>query len=148
MAGRNDWFNRNPYRPGGAFYYTNPMEDPIAQRENREREIARLEARHRPPNDNRSHQTARPRRPTARDREEFAPWDVRAIREVYDQTQHQFAHMIGISVGTLRNWEQGKRWPQGPARALLRIMAADPNAVRKVLANNRCHEWPVAKWID
>lgn len=81
-------------------------------------------------------------------REEFAPWDVHAIREAYGQTQQQFALMIGISVDTLRNWEQGKRWPQGPARALLRIAAANPDAVRKVLVDNRIHDEVFAKWMD
>ncbi|MEZ5316178.1 MAG: helix-turn-helix domain-containing protein [Vicinamibacterales bacterium] len=56
--------------------------------------------------------------------------------------QEQFARMLGISVGTLRNWEQGKRCPQGPARALLRIAAADPEAVSKVLRWNR------SRWTD
>ena len=138
MAGRNNWFNRNPFRPGGPYYYTNPMEDPIARRENRQRQLALIEGRPR----------RGQHRPTPRDRQEFAPWDIRAIREVYEQTQHQFAHMIGISVGTLQNWEQGKRHPQGPARALLRIAAADPDAVRKVLANNRGYDRPEAKWME
>ena len=45
--------------------------------------------------------------------------------------------MIGISRETLRNWERGRRWPQGPARALLRIAAADPDIVAAVLVLNR-----------
>ena len=45
--------------------------------------------------------------------------------------------MIGISKETLRNWERGRRWPQGPARALLRIAAADPDIIAAVLVRNR-----------
>jgi putative transcriptional regulator len=45
--------------------------------------------------------------------------------------------MMGISRETLRNWERGRRFPQGPARALLRIAAADPDVVAAVLVLNR-----------
>lgn len=55
--------------------------------------------------------------------------DVRAIRKGYKLTQEQFAHLLGISVGTLRNWEQGRRRPEGPARVLLRVAARHPEAV-------------------
>lgn len=41
--------------------------------------------------------------------------DIRQIRERYQLTQEQFAVMLGISVRTLRNWEQGRRIPEGPA---------------------------------
>jgi putative transcriptional regulator len=41
--------------------------------------------------------------------------------------------MIGVSVATLRNWEQGRRHPEGPARALLRVTAEDPDAVARAL---------------
>jgi putative transcriptional regulator len=41
--------------------------------------------------------------------------------------------MIGVSVATLRNWEQGRREPEGPARALLKVVAAMPKAVEKAL---------------
>jgi len=76
-------------------------------------------------------------RPRARDRREFEPIDVREIRRQFDQTRRQFADMIGISHETLRNWERGRRWPQGTARALLRIAAADPDVVAAVLVRNR-----------
>ena len=124
------------------------MEDPIALREHRERELALLIAEYRARNGNQSRQPAPARRRTARDRQEFAPWDVKAVREVYEQTQAQFAQMMGISVRTLRNWEQGTRFPQGPARALLRLAAADPDAVRKVLSYNRVRERAEAKWME
>ncbi len=63
----------------------------------------------------------------------FKPDDVRAIRDRLDVTQAEFAMMIGVSVATLRNWEQGRRVPEGPARALLRVAAADPEAVAHAL---------------
>jgi putative transcriptional regulator len=75
-------------------------------------------------------------RPRARDRREFHPVDVRDIRRKFAQTRGQFATMIGISRETLRNWERGRRCPQGPARALLRIAAADPDVVAAVLVRN------------
>ena len=76
-------------------------------------------------------------RPRARDRREFHPVDVRDIRRKFAQTRGQFAAMIGISRETLRNWERGRRCPQGPARALLRIAAADPDVVAAVLVRNK-----------
>ncbi len=68
---------------------------------------------------------------------EFAPVDVLDIRARFHATQAEFARMIGISVETLRNWEQGKRRPQGPARALLRVAAANPTAVADALLRFR-----------
>ena len=64
----------------------------------------------------------------------FRPADVRAIRERLDVTQTEFALMIGVSLATLRNWEQGRRVPEGPARALLRVAAANPAAVITALS--------------
>jgi putative transcriptional regulator len=55
--------------------------------------------------------------------------DIRRIREKYNLTQEQFAAMLGISVGTLRNWEQGRRVPEGPAKVLLRVADKFPQAV-------------------
>ena len=55
--------------------------------------------------------------------------DVAAIRSTYDLSQEQFASLLGISVQTLQNWEQGRRRPQGPARVLLRVAAKHPRAV-------------------
>jgi putative transcriptional regulator len=59
----------------------------------------------------------------------FEATDVRAIRDGLELTQEQFAMMIGVSVATLRNWEQGRRVPEGPAQALLRVAAVNPQAV-------------------
>lgn len=66
---------------------------------------------------------------------EFRPEDVRAIRGKLEKSQEEFALMIGVSVATLQNWEQGRRRPEGPARALLRVAAKNPQAVAKALAS-------------
>ena len=65
---------------------------------------------------------------------DFKPEDVRAIRQNLGKSQTEFALLIGVSVATLRNWEQGRRVPEGPARALLRIAAANPRAVIRALS--------------
>jgi putative transcriptional regulator len=66
---------------------------------------------------------------------EFAPVDVKAIRRRLRKSQAEFARMIGVSVATLQNWEQGRRQPQGPARALLKVAAINPEAVTAALAS-------------
>jgi putative transcriptional regulator len=63
----------------------------------------------------------------------FHPADVRAIRAKLRKSQAQFAMMIGVSVSTLQNWEQGRRVPEGPARALLRVAEKNPKAVAEAL---------------
>ena len=63
----------------------------------------------------------------------FSPLVVRKIRENLNQSQTEFAYMIGVSVSTLRNWEQGLRNPEGPARALLKIAEKNPRAVLEAL---------------
>lgn len=63
----------------------------------------------------------------------FKPDDVKAVRARLAQTQEEFALMIGVSVATLRNWEQGRRQPEGPALALLRVTARNPKAVAAAL---------------
>ena len=63
----------------------------------------------------------------------FKPTDVKRIRAQLGQSQEEFALMIGVSVGTLRNWEQGRRTPDGPALALLRVTAKNPRAVAEAL---------------
>lgn len=60
---------------------------------------------------------------------EFPETEVRAIREQFGLSQNKFAHLVGISVGTLRNWEQGRRRPEGPARVLLQVAAKHPEAL-------------------
>lgn len=59
--------------------------------------------------------------------------DVAALRKFVGLSQTQFARAMGISVHTLRNWEQGKRTPEGPAIALLRIAARHPRIIRENL---------------
>jgi putative transcriptional regulator len=65
---------------------------------------------------------------------EYLPLDVKAIRQKLGKSQTQFAQMIGVSVATLQNWEQGRRRPEGPACALLKVAAHNPEAVAKALA--------------
>jgi len=72
--------------------------------------------------------TRRPARTTT-----FDPTDVQAIRVALGASQTEFALMIGVSVATLRNWEQGRRTPEGPALALLRVAARNPRAVIEAL---------------
>jgi putative transcriptional regulator len=55
--------------------------------------------------------------------------DIKRLRERYNLTQREFAALLGISVRTLRNWEQGRRVPEGPARVLLQVAAKHPEAV-------------------
>lgn len=62
---------------------------------------------------------------------DFPEPEVKAIREKVGLSQSRFAMLIGVSKRTLENWEQGRRHPTGPAKALLRILDADPeNAIR------------------
>lgn len=63
----------------------------------------------------------------------FRPADVKDVREKLKASQTEFALMIGVSVATLRNWEQGRRTPDGPALALLRVAARNPRAVAEAL---------------
>jgi putative transcriptional regulator len=61
--------------------------------------------------------------------------DIKRIRHGYKLTQEQFAAMLGISVRTLRNWEQGRRVPEGPAMVLLRIADKHPDTVLDVVCS-------------
>ena len=62
---------------------------------------------------------------------DFPEPEVKVIREKVGLSQNRFALLIGVSKRTLENWEQGRRHPTGPAKALLRILDADPeHAVR------------------
>ena len=63
----------------------------------------------------------------------FRPTDVQTARATLGASQTEFALMIGVSVATLRNWEQGRRTPDGPALALLRVAARNPKAVIQAL---------------
>ncbi|MGL5018062.1 MAG: NadS family protein [Luteolibacter sp.] len=59
--------------------------------------------------------------------------DPKAIRERLGLSQSRFASIIGVSVRTLQNWEQGRREPEGPAKALLRVVDREPQAVLHAL---------------
>lgn len=59
---------------------------------------------------------------------------VKAIRQHTGLSQAKFAKLIDVNLGTLRNWEQGRREPTGPAKALLRAIERDPQHVLKALA--------------
>ena len=58
--------------------------------------------------------------------------DVAALRGHFQLSQVKFAALLGISVDTLQNWEQGRRRPEGPARVLLRVAAAHPEVLLSV----------------
>jgi DNA-binding transcriptional regulator YiaG len=60
--------------------------------------------------------------------------DIAALRSFTGLSQDAFARALGISVHTLRNWEQGRRLPHGPALALLRIAARHPGVLAENLA--------------
>jgi len=63
----------------------------------------------------------------------FHPIIVTNIRRKLHVSQARFAHIIGVSVDTLQNWEQGRRMPEGPALALLKVAEANPEAVIRAL---------------
>ena len=60
---------------------------------------------------------------------------VRDLRRRARLTQTEFASRLGVPVETIRNWEQGKRMPRGPARALLALIAHAPDMVFAALAS-------------
>ena len=61
--------------------------------------------------------------------------NVQVIRQNLNLSQTQFAKKYGFPVGTLRNWEQGRRVPEGAARTFLQIIQSDPTAVDNILAS-------------
>lgn len=63
----------------------------------------------------------------------FKPEPVKTVRASLGASQSEFALMIGVSVATLQKWEQGRRTPDGPALALLRVAARNPKAVAEAL---------------
>ena len=60
--------------------------------------------------------------------------DVKSVRERTGLSQPKFAQRIGVPVGTLRNWEQRRREPEGPARILLALLEKRPNIVEELLS--------------
>lgn len=65
---------------------------------------------------------------------EVDPGAIKELRETTGLSQSKFALLLDVDVGTLRNWEQGRRAPTGPARALLRAIRKDPRNVLAALA--------------
>jgi DNA-binding transcriptional regulator YiaG len=65
---------------------------------------------------------------------ECDPNSIQAIRKTTGLSQPKFAAILSVDVATLRNWEQGRREPTGPAKALLRAIRNDPKNVLKALA--------------
>jgi putative transcriptional regulator len=63
--------------------------------------------------------------------------DVKSIRSKFGISQREFASLLGISVRTLENWEQGHRVPKGPARVLLKVAEAHPEVVWEVVKPKR-----------
>ena len=62
------------------------------------------------------------------------PASIKALRAQTGLSQAKFAELLSVDLGTLRNWEQGRREPTGPAKALLRAIHRDPANVLKALA--------------
>ena len=58
---------------------------------------------------------------------------VLAMRKTMGLSQRVFAKLVGVSVKTLQNWEQGRRQPSGPAVVLLTVLVADPDAVLRAV---------------
>ncbi len=59
--------------------------------------------------------------------------DVKELRKRIGMTQANFSSSFGISLGTLRHWERGDRYPQGPALILLNLLSKEPNTILSVL---------------
>ena len=64
---------------------------------------------------------------------EVSPADIAAIRKRLRLSQARFALIFGMSPATLRDWEQGRRHPEGPAKVLLRVIDKEPEAVLRAL---------------
>jgi len=74
--------------------------------------------------------TAKPARVTRS--EDLLATDVPALRAHFGLSQAKFAALLGISVDTLQNWEQGRREPEGPAKVLLRVAAKHPEVLLSI----------------
>ncbi len=74
----------------------------------------------------------RSEKPASRTFEVESP-NVKRIRERFELSQSEFAALLGISVKTLQNWEQGRRNPHGAARVLLQVAAKHPDAIWDVV---------------
>ena len=63
----------------------------------------------------------------------FDRLEIKAIRKKLRVSQAQFAYIIGVSTATLRNWEQGRTYPEGAARVLLKVAAKRPQSILEAL---------------
>ena len=63
----------------------------------------------------------------------ITPVEIKTIRKRLHVSQLQFAHLMGVSAATLRNWEQGRTYPEGAARALLKVASRRPDVVLEAL---------------
>jgi putative transcriptional regulator len=63
--------------------------------------------------------------------------DVRKIRQMLNLSQAEFSNRFGVTLTTLRDWEQGRRKPEGPARVLMLVIQNDPEAVTRALTPRR-----------
>ncbi len=63
----------------------------------------------------------------------YSPVNIKEIRAKLHCSQREFANVIGVSCSTIQNWEQGRRIPRGPARALLQIVSKEPQLVKSTL---------------
>jgi putative transcriptional regulator len=68
---------------------------------------------------------------------EFLESEIKKLRDNYGLSQGKFASLMGISVATLRNWEQGRRKPEGPARVLLMVAARHPEVLLDLTVNEK-----------
>ncbi|SPF43827.1 Transcriptional regulator, XRE family [Candidatus Sulfopaludibacter sp. SbA4] len=65
--------------------------------------------------------------------------DVREVRTRMHLSQNQFAQRFGFAPASVRNWEQGRRQPEGPARVLLAVIERHPKAVESILTSTKTH---------
>ena len=79
----------------------------------------------------------RAKRKVSQEEHKPQPIDVKAIRKKTGMSQRQFSAMFGLSVGTLRHWEQGDRSPKGAALVLLNVVDKNPDAVLEALAGEK-----------
>ena len=77
---------------------------------------------------------ARDRRLAARVSYSIKPAEIQSARKRLGLSQDQFADVFGVSASTLRKWEQGQYSPSGAAKALLRVIAMEPEVVLRALA--------------
>lgn len=72
---------------------------------------------------------------TAKDLDDYWALNAAEVRARWGMSQRKFAQLLGISVDTLQNWEQGRRTPDGPARVLLKVAQKHPEALASVAAD-------------